>query len=72
MRKVFVIITTVILVVISFSLPSAQAVIDEEWKPSAPKSLDPAWGIKTGEEMLELAPYPILLGVKADSYNFCL
>ena len=70
MRKVFVIITTVILVVISFSLPSAQAVIDEEWKPSAPKSLDPAWGIKTGEEMLELAPYPILLGVKADSYNW--
>ena len=65
----FLRIATAFIIAGSLFVPSAQAVIDEEWKASGPLTSDPAWGLKTGEEMLELAPYPILLGVKADSYN---
>ena len=66
----FLRIATAFIIAGSLFVPGAQAVIDEEWKASGPLTSDPAWGLKTGEEMLELAPYPILLGVKADSYNW--
>ena len=69
MRREFLRISIALIVASSLFAPSAQAVIDEEWKASGPLTSEPAWGLKTGEEMLELAPYPILLGVKADSYN---
>ena len=59
---------TILILAGALFIPGAQAAIDEDWKPSGPTSSDPAWGMQSGEEMLELAPYPILLGVQADSY----